>query len=315
MLPDFNRLKVFYYIYANNSIVGAAAKLNITPSAVSQNLQKLEEEIKTSLFIRQHKRLVPTPTGTKLFSIVAPFMDNLTLGLDEIRLERRVPCGRLRIGAPMEFGKAYFPAIFAGFRRQYPEVSFILKLGDPDYILALLNAGEIDFGFVDLFLAQHPGNRTAGIYSLEPLLEEEVILACSSAYYRERINGDHSFDSLISQEFVAYRPQTSTLRSWFKHHFDRTAVMIEPVMMVDSVQAVLSGIKHHMGLGITVSHFVRDELKQRSIVSITTDREPIINKISLVQLQDKVPSLTEKTFQAFFKKQVNRIDMEAIRQK
>jgi hypothetical protein len=37
------------------------------------------------------------------------------------------------------------------------------------------------------------------------------------------------------------------------------------------------------------------------MVAVTTSRKEIINRISLVQLQDKVPSLTDKTFQAYFK--------------
>ena len=42
-IPDLNRLKVFYVVYANKSIVRAANVLNVTRSAVSQNLKALEE--------------------------------------------------------------------------------------------------------------------------------------------------------------------------------------------------------------------------------------------------------------------------------
>ena len=37
---DLNKLKVFYYIYTYNSISNAAKELNVTPSAISQNLKK-----------------------------------------------------------------------------------------------------------------------------------------------------------------------------------------------------------------------------------------------------------------------------------
>ncbi|MBU8911935.1 MAG: LysR family transcriptional regulator, partial [Desulfobacterales bacterium] len=50
MLPDFNRLKVFYYIFAQKSVVSAARELNITASAVSQTLNKLESELNVLLF-------------------------------------------------------------------------------------------------------------------------------------------------------------------------------------------------------------------------------------------------------------------------
>jgi len=45
MLPDFNRLKVFYYVFLHRSVAVASAELNITASAVSQSLNKLEREL------------------------------------------------------------------------------------------------------------------------------------------------------------------------------------------------------------------------------------------------------------------------------
>lgn len=49
MQYDLNRIHVFYRVYAENSIVGAAEKLHISQPAVSQQIKKLEEEIKTPL--------------------------------------------------------------------------------------------------------------------------------------------------------------------------------------------------------------------------------------------------------------------------
>ncbi len=60
MLTDFNRLKVFYTIYRHKSAAAAARELYISQSAVSQSLGKLERELKNQLFVRQHKKLVPT---------------------------------------------------------------------------------------------------------------------------------------------------------------------------------------------------------------------------------------------------------------
>ena len=62
MLPDFNRLKVFYHIYRTGSVVAAADELCLTQSGVSQHLQKLENEIGMPLFTRLHKNL-SRPTG------------------------------------------------------------------------------------------------------------------------------------------------------------------------------------------------------------------------------------------------------------
>ena len=65
-LPDLNRLKVFYVVYANKSIIRAANVLNVTRSAVSQSLKALEKEIHTTLFIRDSKKVQPTPAAETL---------------------------------------------------------------------------------------------------------------------------------------------------------------------------------------------------------------------------------------------------------
>lgn len=309
MLPDFNRLKVFYYIFSRKSIVAAAAALHITQSAVSQHLRKLESEIKVPLFTRLHKKLVPTTAGERLFAIVKPFVDELESGVGTIRQPFEKPSGLLKIGAPLEFGKEYLPAICATFRKDYPDVTFFIKLGEPAPLLALIGEGRLDFALVDLFMSGGqvpPGPR---IYSIEPLIEEELILACSKDYYDTEIRGDHSFETLVKKDFISYELHDLTLINWFKHHFGKSTVTRNIVMTVESHQAVVSGIVHGLGLGIVASHLVWEEISNEDIIPITTPKSEVINRISLVQLQDKIPTLTEKIFQAYFKKEIRSTEV------
>ena len=301
MLSDLNRIKVFYFIFVFKSVALAARELNITPSAVSQSLTKLEAELSVLLFTRLHKKLVPTMAGETLFRIVSPFIRDLETGIDKIIQAKQVPSGMLRIGSPIEFGKSYFPAIFAAFRETYPEVVFTLKLGDPSEIFSMITSGELDFGLVDVFLTpgQIPGDF--GVFSSEPLIEEEVILACSKKYYDREIKGDHSFENLVAKEYISYQKTSLTLRNWFKYHFNRFSLDLNRVMTVDSHQAVINGILNHLGMGVVAAHIVSDSIDRKEIIPVPTGQKDVINKISLVQLQDKVPSLTEKTFLRFLK--------------
>ncbi|THB80258.1 MAG: LysR family transcriptional regulator [Desulfobacteraceae bacterium] len=306
MLPDFNRLKVFYHICLQTSVAGAARDLNITASAVSQSLTKLEEELKTPLFIRLHKKLVPTLAGEELFGILQPFVESLEQGLESIVSRKKIPSGALRIGSPIEFGKSYFPGLFAAFRNLYPEVVFTMMLGDPSQIFPMIASGELDFGLVDAFLTREQLIRDFGIYSIEPLIDEEVILACSKVYYDQRIKGEHSYKNLVNKEFISYQKSSLPLVNWFKYHFNKYSTDLNRVLTVDSHQAVISGIKSHIGLGVIATHIVDDELKSGEIVPIRTQKKDVINKISLVILQDKIPTLTEKAFINFLKKDIQR---------
>jgi DNA-binding transcriptional LysR family regulator len=307
MLPDFNRLKVFYYIFSNKSVANAAKELHITQSAVSQRLQKLEAEIETRLFIRLHKRLVPTPAGERLFTILNPFMGQLENCISNIQREHEGPFGLLRIGAPVEFGKRYFPKIFSSFRNKYPDVSFVLSLGHPTVLLPLLGEGHLDFAFADIFSKKGEFSRELSIYSIEPLIVEELILVCSGVYYERNLKKDNSFKSLIEGDYISYQKQYPALKSWFNHHFKRKSINLNIVMTVENVEGVVEGVKHDMGLGIIPSHLIHEKIDQGDFIHIETSKKEIINRISLVQLLDKIPSITEKAFLGHFNKEIESI--------
>lgn len=304
--PDFNRLKVFYYIFTSQSVAKAAQELNITQSAVSQQLKKLEAELKTNLFTRLHKRLIPTPDAQKLFSILEPFFQELELGLRLIRQAKDNPAGELRVGSPHELGQTYLPKIFATFHRKYPNVSFVLRLGDAKRMLSMLDQGQLDIALIDEYLIQRMQPEDLRHYSIAKVIDEEIILAGSKEYCEERLRNDFSLANLANQNYISCHHNALALTNWFRHHFNKTPPKLNIVLETESLQADMNGIVNHMGLSVTASHLVYQEIKQGVIVSIPTKKKAIINRISLAQLQDKIPSLTEKVFLAHFKQEVQQ---------
>ena len=66
---DLNLLVIFECIYQHLSISKAAETLYITPSAVSQSLQRLRNQLNDPLFIRSGKGITPTTVGINLHRI------------------------------------------------------------------------------------------------------------------------------------------------------------------------------------------------------------------------------------------------------
>jgi DNA-binding transcriptional LysR family regulator len=64
---NWNQVYYFSEIAAAGSIKDAALKLELTPSTLSLHLSQLEEDLRVQLFYRQHRKLVLTPEGTRLF--------------------------------------------------------------------------------------------------------------------------------------------------------------------------------------------------------------------------------------------------------
>lgn len=301
MLPDFNRLRVFYFVFLNKSVAAAARSLHVTPSAVSQHLRKLEDELKIKLFTRLPKHLVPTPAGAKLFAILQPFVDHLESGLREIHDARRHPSGILRIGAPVEFGENTLPRIMAAFQRDYPQVRFHLELGHPAVLLPMVREGSIDLAFADIFVEDRYFSKELSLFSIEPVVEEALVLVCAAAYDAAKWTDRPSLNRLKNERYISYRSNAPAIRSWFKHHYKKAAIRLHVVLTVESVRGVVQAVKQNMGLGIVPAHVVQEELQSGELVKFRTGKKDLINRISLVQLQAKVPGAAEKKFVQFFK--------------
>lgn len=135
-------------------------------------------------------------------------------------------------------------------------------------------------------------------------MEKALILACSRSFYEKELQRDLSFESLVSKPFISDEYDALILEEWFKYHFNKKVTNLNTVMASNSHQAVISCIKLGMGLGITATHLIRDEIKEGHIIPVPTQKNHLVNKISLIQLRDKFPTLTEKTFQNFLKDSV-----------
>ncbi|MGD9212369.1 MAG: LysR family transcriptional regulator [Desulfobacteraceae bacterium] len=300
MLPDLNRLKIFFHVHSRLSITAAAEELHITPSAVSQQIKKLEAELKTPLFTRLHKRLVPTSGGNRLFKLVAPLIDGLSDGMEMMEKGRKEPAGLLKIGAPVEFGSIYLPHVISTFRAKYDKVTFNLELGRPSHLFPKVSAGELDFALIDTFPTKNLLNGDFDAFSITPVMEEEVVLACSKKYNQRDLKDNHSYQNLIDKAYIAQQHNATALKNWFQHHFGKTASKLNIVLTVSNHSAVVSAVRHHVGLGIVVSHLVDKEIHSEDLVVVRKHATQTVNRISIVQLLDKIPTITEKSFLTHF---------------
>ena len=152
-------------------MAAAAGTLHLSPSAVSQHIQKLEDELRTPLFTRLPRKLVATPAGDRLFAILQAFVVGLEQSLQEIQSSRNQPGGLLRLGAPTAFGESVLPRYMAAYRKRHPEVRFHLQLGHPSVLLPAVRQGKLDFAFADIFSSQDLDDAAKGGLSYRPYLD------------------------------------------------------------------------------------------------------------------------------------------------
>lgn len=122
---------IFFTTLAHEqTLIAAARRMNVTPSAVTQRLKALEAKVGLTLAHRNGRGLLLTDEGELLVSRGTAMVGQLA-ALDEALLTLRGSVsGPLRIIAPFGFGRRHIGAVCADFRRLYPELSIDLHLSD-----------------------------------------------------------------------------------------------------------------------------------------------------------------------------------------
>jgi DNA-binding transcriptional LysR family regulator len=293
MQIDFNRLHLFYQVYRNTSIAKAAQELFVTQSAVSQNLQKLEQELNIPLFHRFPKRLVPTTAGEQLYHSILPFFSSIDTVIQSIHSAEEHPQGIVRIGAPPVFGAEYLPRILSGFRKKYPLVKVSLILADQRSIVDLYRSSELDIALVDIF-----GKKEEESWNMiqEPLVDEPLVLIGSSEYVQNNLPGGAQLHVMQQCQYIAYKQQAPELHDWFLYHFGEDVRELDIVLTVESVHAVINAVRCGMGFGIVPLYLVQSYLKANELVSVNVGKNSVRSRISLLRLSGRKPGVAERLF-------------------
>ncbi|MGE5671205.1 MAG: LysR family transcriptional regulator [Fibrobacterota bacterium] len=293
MKPDFNRLYLFYQIFRNASIAKAAQELFVTQSAVSQNLQKLEQELNIALFHRFPKRLVPTSAGEQLYQSILPFFSSIDIAIQSIHSAEEHPQGIVRVGAPPVFGAEYLPRIISEFRKKYPLVKVALMLADQRSIVDAYRSSELDIALVDIF-----GNKGEESWNMiqEPLVDEPLALIGSSEYVHTNLPSGPQLQAMQRCQYIAYKQQAPELHDWFICHFGEDVREFDIVLTVESVHAVINAVRCGMGFGIVPLYLVQSYLKTNELVSVNVGKNSVRSRISLLRLPGRKPGVVERLF-------------------
>lgn len=209
-------LKELEYIIALNeeqNFTRAAEKLYITPSALTQRITKLEEEIGIPLFIRSRKGVEPTEAGKIYIQATRKMLQLKKDTYKELHDLASLNIGTLSIGIPPERGSAIFSDIYPKFHEKYPSISIILKETGVYNQQKMIEEGNLDIGFMTLSSEQQSDDE----YML--IRREEILVAIPETFPVEHYlrNDFYTRYPVISLSDLRYEPfalmsKSSTLR-------------------------------------------------------------------------------------------------------
>ncbi|MDT7728275.1 MAG: hypothetical protein QOI21_4851 [Actinomycetota bacterium] len=150
---DAGRLRILVEVAHAGSIAEAARKLSFTPSALSQQLSKLETELGTRLLDRTAAGVVPTTVGAILVEHGERVLGELREARAAVKAAMEEQPQRLALGTFATAGEVLVPGALAALERQYPQAELSLVDVEPPGGYGLVTSGDLDL----LITHRYPG--------------------------------------------------------------------------------------------------------------------------------------------------------------
>jgi len=130
-------VRAFVKTAETGSFASAAVELNVTPSALSKLVSRLEDRLGVRLMHRTTRRLALTTEGELYLARAAQILADVDELDAEVAKSRGAPRGRLRVNTSNGFGVHQLAPVLPDFLSRYPEVQ--VELSITDHIVSLMD--------------------------------------------------------------------------------------------------------------------------------------------------------------------------------
>ncbi|CAM5352251.1 LysR family transcriptional regulator [Streptomyces avidinii] len=141
---DLARLRALHAVSVHGSVAAAAAALGYTPSAVSQQISKLERETRTTLLERRGRGVALTEEAHHLADTAQELLAIVERAETTLEERRGQPGGLLTVAAFASAARGLLPEVLADLARRYPALDVRLTEVDPHLSVELVARGVTD---------------------------------------------------------------------------------------------------------------------------------------------------------------------------
>ncbi len=251
-----NHLEAFYSVAKHLSFSKGANAVHVTQSAVSQRISQLEEELGTSLFIREPKALKLTPQGEKLLRYCQYQEQHENELLSELKVSHKknqILAGEIRIGGFSSIARSAIVPALAPLLQKNPALGFTLVTKELSELLPILKSGEVDY----LITNKNPDRQD--IEAIYLGIEENVLV--ESKHFKDTQNClDHDAADVTTSGYFKVSKKDN---SKFQRRY------------VDDVYGLIDGVKLGLGRAVLPKHLIQNEKDFKIIRADTVLKVPL----------------------------------------
>ena len=173
---DVRRLTLLAEVARQGSITAAARSAGYTPSAVSQQISKLEAEAGQPLLERHARGIELTDAGRALVARAERIARELTAARNELKEIAGLRSGSVRIGSFPTASASLLPLAVKGFSAQHPAISISVRSAVRGQLMDMLEGREVELAL----LWDYDWDRlVSSTIELVPVLEDPTALLVS----------------------------------------------------------------------------------------------------------------------------------------
>jgi DNA-binding transcriptional LysR family regulator len=277
MLP-LDQLRFFHAVARYGSFANAADKLAVTPSAVSQQIRRLEELCGVKLFDRVGRGVRLNSAG-KILETYAERIDTLASdahrALDDARGLRS---GWLRIVSSATAAGYYLPRLWAAFKQQHPGIYLQVAIDNSERVADRIVHFQDDIGILSA-QEKHPD------LVLQLLAEDPLVVVIPSSH---RLKGQPSVELAdLAEEQLIVRELGSASRAFVERALTAAGIKFRPAMEIASHEVIKQTIERGYGIAIMSAAVVRREVEQGTLCQVKLRGSSFCRALYLAHHRDR----------------------------
>ncbi|QXO17337.1 MULTISPECIES: HTH-type transcriptional activator IlvY [Vibrio] len=239
---NIKTLQLFLHLCDSMNFSKTATAMHVSPSALSRQIQKLEDEVGHPLFVRDNRSVELTPAGSKLLPvamrITSEWRQFHTL-LNEQEAELK---GEIRLFCSVTASYSHLPELLNAFRLKHPSIEFKLLTGDPAQAIDKILNDEADIAISAM--PEHLPSRVE--FTTISELPLSVIAPIGISSFVEEVQKEHPDWSQVP--FIV--PEVGTARDRANSWFKRMKIKPNIYAQIAGHEAIVSMVALGCGVGI-----------------------------------------------------------------
>ena len=237
---DWDKLKIFHAVAEAGNFTKATYALNLSQSAISRQIQSLEQELKTQLFERHARGLSLTENGEYLFKTAREVISKLKDVESTLIDKKNKLSGKLTVTTVVSFGTTWLTPRIQEFMKLNPEIEVELIFDDKELDLSTRQA---DIG---IWM-----RRPKQLNYIQKKLIDINYHIYGSAKYLEHNGHPKTLQELNKHNFISYgrgAPSPVFNPDWALKLGVKDNKKRKPVMKVNSIYGLLLAVQSGVGL-------------------------------------------------------------------